>query len=87
MKIKLDKSMINRHIEVFENEHDRYPYFICNKDTYEMLPKPEFSAFAYCGTININDENKEKPEPVYLRWQAIKVFIDNELPSGEVIFA
>jgi len=62
MKMKFDKDLIKRHIDVFFEDKGRDPYMICNQETYNMLPDPIFVSYTNAYNIlrnSVNCDNKE----------------------------
>lgn len=100
MKMKFDREKIDSHIEVFKDNNNRDPYIICNLATYDMLPERNNSTISVSardlgGVIHLSSGRiestsafpVEKPKVRYIMYGSIKVFIDDDLPTGEVILA
>lgn len=87
MTLKFNEESINTQITAFKDAHDRNPYIICSKKTYELFPECEriehngFIHLSY-NELHINGSNN-----TYHIYKDCKVFIDDELEIGEVIFA
>jgi len=94
MKLKFDKEMFEKHVEVFRDGNGRNPYIICSSQTKECFPKNIYSGI---NTIcipsdcwidtRLSGEPKEPPKKTYDTWYGCKVFIDDDLAYGEVILA
>lgn len=95
MKLKFDKDMFEKHVEVFKDNNGRNPYIICSSETKECFPKNIYSGINticlptgdYYVSTKLSGEPKEPPKKTYDTWCGCKVFIDDDLPCGEVILA
>lgn len=94
MKISFDKAVIDRQIQAFKDMHNRDPYLICSEKTFYALPETKNEKYITIFNNSIMLSNGNEPESkgreehdankVYI---TSKVFIDNGLEVGEIIFA
>ena len=88
MKLTFDENAIDIQIKAFKLTNNRCPYVICSKSTYEMMPISKKCGYDMSAVLYFPQEpdHKNPVEPDY-RYNNCKVFFDNDLPIGEVIFA
>ena len=95
MKMNFDKEIFTRQVLAFREANNRYPYIICSKKTKECFPEkldiiPVPTMYInYCNidtTLSTASNKDEQPKESYEMYSGCKVYIDNTLDYGEVVF-
>lgn len=89
MGIKFDEEMVKKYIDVYHNQHGKYPYLIMSEKTRDIVPDDGklFVATNYIlttsGTVSCNTSN-DMITNTRKTWNSAKILIDNDLEFGEV---
>lgn len=90
MGIKFDEEMVKKYIDVYHDQHGKYPYLIMSEKTRDIIPDDGMLYVAtntnYTITSSILTSSTSNDMVTHARktWNSAKILIDNDLEFGEV---
>lgn len=90
MGIKFDEEMVKKYIDVYHDQHGKYPYLIMSEKTRDIVPddsKLLVTTNYYTITTSGTAPSSKSTEAIpYTKkaWNSAKILIDNDLEFGEV---
>lgn len=89
MGIKFDEEMVKKYIDVYHNQHGKYPYLIMSEKTRDIVPDDgkSFVVTNYYTLTSGTAPSSTSTEAIpYTKksWNSAKILIDNDLEFGEV---
>ena len=89
MGIKFNEEMVKKYIDVYHDQHGKYPYLIMSEKTRDIIPDngvPFITTSYYTltsGTVPSSTSTEVIPH-TKKTWNSAKILIDNDLEFGEV---